>query len=434
VNLSNPVGASILDGQGVGTIQNDDAAGPSFSIGDRTLAEGDAGATAFSFDVTRTDTVGPASVVASTADGTATVAGGDYVAVVSQTVSFADGIATVALVVQVNGDLVLEPNETFFVDLAMPSGSYAIADGQGLGTITNDDPQPAISIGDVTDTEGNAGTKTFSFPVTLSNPSTQTVTVSASTADGTATVGGGDYVAAGPTILTFPPLSTLQTFDVTVNGDAAIEGDETFVVDLASPSNATILDGQGTGTIAEDDAANKSFSGPTATGTGVASGSFVGGGVGCGFVTADLIDAPPGVAPVPPTEPPGGWVFPHGLVAFEIDGCTPGAALDFTITFPQPLPPGSVVWKYGPTPSDPTDQWYQLPAVIAGSVVTYSIVDGGLGDGDLAANGMVVDPSGPAFGVSAASIPVMDWRGLGALLLLLAAAGAWVTRGGIGRG
>jgi hypothetical protein len=431
VNLSGASNATVLDGQGVGTIQNDDAAGPSFSISDVTALEGNAGDTAFSFDVTRTDTVGPASVTASTADGTAT-AGSDYTAAAGLVV-FGDGEGTVQVVVQVTGETVFETDETFFVNLSAPSAGYALADDQGVGTITNDDTQPVVSIGDVTDTEGNAGGKTFSFPVTLSNASTQTVTVSAATADGSATVGGGDYVGLGPVTVTFPPLSTVQSFDVTVNGDTTIEGDESFLVNLSAPGNATLGDAQGVGTVLNDDSADKSFNGPTATGTGIASGTFSGGGAACGFVTADLLAAPPGSAPVPPTAPPGGWVFPHGLVAFEIDGCTPASTLDFTLTFPQPLPPGAVFWKYGPTPSNPTPDWYQLPAVIAGNVVTFSITDGGLGDSDLTANGAVVDPGGPAYLSSAVAIPTIDWRGLAALLLLLGAVGVVVLRGGAGR-
>src|SRR5580765_6128177 len=64
-------------------------------------------------------------------------------------------------------------------------------------------PKPALSIGDVTVTEGNAGTTTMSFPVTLSKAGTQTVSVSWSTADGTATA-PTDY-AAGNGSLTFAP-------------------------------------------------------------------------------------------------------------------------------------------------------------------------------------------------------------------------------------
>ncbi len=79
----------------------------------------------------------PVSVVATTANGTAT-AGSDYTGG-SLTLNFAAGqtIATAGL--PVRGDTTVEPNETFFVNLANPTGSAVIADGQGLGTITNDD-------------------------------------------------------------------------------------------------------------------------------------------------------------------------------------------------------------------------------------------------------------------------------------------------------
>jgi Calx-beta domain len=77
--------------------------------------------------------------------------------------------------------------------------------------------------------------------------------VSYATANGTA-IAGSDYVAASGT-LTFAPGTTSQTVVVTVNGDTVPEGNETFLVNLGSPSNATIARGQGTGTILNDDAA-----------------------------------------------------------------------------------------------------------------------------------------------------------------------------------
>jgi hypothetical protein len=112
---------------------------------------------------------------------------------------------------------------------------------------------PSLSISDATVTEGNAGTVTAVFTVTLSAVSVQTVTVSYATASGSATA-GTDYVAASGT-LTFAPGTTSQTVTVTVNGDTVPEANETFLVNLSSPTNATIADGQGQGTIVNDDAA-----------------------------------------------------------------------------------------------------------------------------------------------------------------------------------
>ncbi len=112
--------------------------------------------------------------------------------------------------------------------------------------------RPALSIADRQATEGNRGTKTFSFTVTLSKASTETVSVSYSTADGTATVANGDYVASSGG-LTFLPGETSSTINVSVKGDRRKEPNETFYVDLSNPTNATLDDSQGIGTITNDD-------------------------------------------------------------------------------------------------------------------------------------------------------------------------------------
>ncbi len=120
-----------------------------------------------------------------------------------------------------NGDVKDEPNETLLVNLTVPANA-TILDGQGTGTITNDDGAPTLSIDDVAVAEGNAGTTTLGFTVTLSAVSGQTVTVGYATADGTATTADGDYLAASGT-LTFAPGVTTQPVSVTVNGDVKAE-------------------------------------------------------------------------------------------------------------------------------------------------------------------------------------------------------------------
>ena len=50
---------------------------------------------------------------------------------------------------------------------------------------------------------------------------------------------------------------------------------------------------------------------------------------------------------------PGGVTCPHGLFDFTTTGCTPGATLSFTITYPAALPAGTQYWKYGPVPGAP---------------------------------------------------------------------------------
>ncbi len=109
-----------------------------------------------------------------------------------------------------------------------------------------------MTINNVAKAEGNSGTTPFAFTVTLSRASTSTVTVNYATANGTATVAGGDYLAKVGT-LTFIPGQTSQTVTVDVIGDTNQEANETFFVNLSSPVGATLLDGQGLGTILNDD-------------------------------------------------------------------------------------------------------------------------------------------------------------------------------------
>ncbi|AZR28771.1 autotransporter domain-containing protein [Xanthomonas vasicola pv. arecae] len=233
-----------------GTILNDDL--PVLSINDVSVNEGDAGTTnaTFSVSLSAPADAGGVSFDIATADGTAT-AGADYVAssLTGQTIPAGSSSAT--FTVLVNGDTLAEPNETFFVNVSNVTGA-TVSDGQGLGTIINDDAQPALSIDDVSVNEGNSGTTTATFTVSLSAASGQTVTVNYGTADGTATA-SSDYVARSGT-LSFAPGVTTQNVAITVNGDTAVEPNETFSVGLSGVSNATIARATGTGTILNDDA------------------------------------------------------------------------------------------------------------------------------------------------------------------------------------
>ena len=184
VDLSNPSGASIADGTGIGTIADDDAA-PTVSINNVSTPEGDAGATTATFTVSLSAPSGKAiSVDYATADGTAT-APGDY-AGVSGTLSFAPGQTTKTVDVAVQGDLLNEFDETFAVKLSNLSN---VAPGilSGTGTILDDDPMPTVSVGDVSVPEGDAGTANATFTVSLSAPSGKPINVDYASADGSAT-------------------------------------------------------------------------------------------------------------------------------------------------------------------------------------------------------------------------------------------------------
>jgi probable HAF family extracellular repeat protein len=221
---------------------------PTVSIGDVTVTEGNTGTTNAVFTVTLS---APASntvtVNFTTVNGTAT-AGADYAAR-SGTLTIPAGQLSATVTVPVIGDTTAEPNETFQVNLSQAVGAV-IGDGQGVGTIVDNDPR-FLRIGDVTMQEGRSGTRVFVFTVTLSAPSNVPVTVNYATANGTAKA-GEDYNAQSGT-LTFAPGQTTKTISIVVRGDAKREGNETFFVNLSNVVGAQLQDGQGLGTILNDD-------------------------------------------------------------------------------------------------------------------------------------------------------------------------------------
>lgn len=219
---------------------------PKISIGDVSQAEG----TVFSFNVTLDRQVlQTVTVDFDTANGSALVLDGDYLAASGQ-VTFLPGQTTQPVTVTVVGDTKFELDEDFFVDLTNPQNAD-LADAQGQGTILNDDPQPSLSVDDVAIPEGNSGTTAAAFNVTLSNPSSQTVTVTYQT-PGVTAMPPGDYILA-TALLTFNAGVVSQPVSVIVNGDPTAEPDETFNLLLSGPTNATIADAVGLGTILNDD-------------------------------------------------------------------------------------------------------------------------------------------------------------------------------------
>jgi uncharacterized repeat protein (TIGR01451 family) len=125
------------------------------------------------------------------------------------------------------------------------------ADNTATATTTATAALPVLSIGDVAVAEGNTGTSDAGFVVFLSGASADPVTVAYATASGTAT-SGIDFLPASGT-LTLAPGTTSAPLSVAVVGDPLDEPDESFRVDLTSPTGATLGDAQGTGLILDDD-------------------------------------------------------------------------------------------------------------------------------------------------------------------------------------
>ena len=252
LNLSSPSGATLADGAAVGTILTDDVIVPRITIADATVKEGDSGTRNLAFTVSLSEaTSGPVTVTYATANGTAK-AGEDYIAQTG-TLTFAAGETSKVVNVKVTGDTAIEGNETLKINLTAPTGGK-IADGGAIGTIVNDDAR--ISVADATVTEGNNGTSSLAFTVTLSAAASGPVTVDYATSNGSAKA-GQDYTAQTGT-LTFAAGETSKVINVQVTGDTAIEANETLKLTLSAPTGATITDGGAIGTIVNDDSATPS--------------------------------------------------------------------------------------------------------------------------------------------------------------------------------
>ncbi|MCI0456033.1 MAG: FG-GAP-like repeat-containing protein [Gemmataceae bacterium] len=112
-------------------------------------------------------------------------------------------------------------------------------------------PPPSVSVSDATVTEGNTGTVNATFTLTLSHASDVNVTVHYDLADITAAA-GSDYAAASGDV-TIPAGQISQTFTIAVKGDRLAEPTEAFAVNRSAPTNATIGDGRGIGTILDNE-------------------------------------------------------------------------------------------------------------------------------------------------------------------------------------
>ena len=248
VNLSAPSNATVARTQATGTITDDDAP-PSLSIADAAVVEGNAGVSNAVFAVTLSQASGQ-TITVSYATGNGTAAAGSDFTTASGTLTFAPGVTSQNVQVAVTGDTLNEANETFSVTLSGASNA-TVARATAVGTISNDDAVPAISVADVVVQEGNSGTTPAVFVISLAAASGQPVSVAYATAPGTATA-GADYQSVAGTA-TIAAGTTSTTVTVPVVGDTALEPDETFLLNLSLPVNATIARGQASAAIVNDE-------------------------------------------------------------------------------------------------------------------------------------------------------------------------------------
>lgn len=250
VSLVNPVNCTL--GSATSTtvaIVDDDSYTATLLPGTSDVSEGE---TAYFSIQLSAPATRPERFVANAIGGTAT-SGKDFATFANRTVTIPIGATSAIFGIPVRTDGVADAGETFQVSVrplspGMPRPANAVV------TITESGlpNPPTVSVSGVTVTEGDAGTRTATFQVSLSWPTSRNVTVAYATADGTATVADADYVAAAGTVL-FTAGQQTRTVSVTINGDRWLEADELLTLALSNPVNATLGTSTATCTITNDE-------------------------------------------------------------------------------------------------------------------------------------------------------------------------------------
>lgn len=143
-------------------------------------------------------------------------------------------------------------------------GAYADpeqADWAGSVYIFNETDRPLITVGDVTITEGDTGSKYATIVVTRTGTSPGDLSIPAlvnfTTRDAEAMTATGDYAAASETLVFDGDpnaVSQTRTFTVQIFGDTFVEKNETFLIELSDIiGDARVLEKTSTVTIREDD-------------------------------------------------------------------------------------------------------------------------------------------------------------------------------------
>jgi alpha-tubulin suppressor-like RCC1 family protein len=175
----------------------------------------------------------------------------DDVDLASGTVTIPAGSTTAHAAVTVHDDTLDEDAETFSIVLSDASNGIQLPHPRAIGTITDNDDAPSVSVEPVTVAEGNTPVTDAPVRVKLSHASGKPVSFKLATSDGTATA-PSDYSAASVR-LTIPPGATETIFHLVVHGDAVAEPDEGFTVSLADPENAVLGQSSAIATITDDE-------------------------------------------------------------------------------------------------------------------------------------------------------------------------------------
>jgi hypothetical protein len=235
-------------------------------------------------------------------------------------------------------------------------------DKQAAGTILDNDsgqppppppppPLPTLTVSDLSIGEGTGANRPANVQLWLSAPSTQTVQVVCSAANGTA-VAGVDFTPPSPCAATFAPGTTSTTVTATIVGDNLTEADETFTINVVSANGATIGDGQGVVTIVDDDLPNVSVGQINATE---------------GDTGTSVVNVPITVTPIPSKPVTMSCIVQSGTAQTPSDYIPPA---NCSVTIPAGQAQGSVPVQIV---GDWVDEWNETFTVTIFNVVNANI-------------------------------------------------------------
>lgn len=254
LRLRNATNANIGDNSGTGTILDNDSTtqpvAPKLTVKDVTVDEGARIANVtVSLDRKATSTV---TFSAATYGGTASSATGDYTGFTSKLGQILSGAQTATIAVAIADDKYVEGRETFEVGVNDVKSADVVR-ARGTVTISDNDappaPPPKISISDASAAEG----ETARFTLSLDRAAASDVTVLLTTYKGTANRNGADYNGFIDRKATIKAGQTSATVLVTTIDDKVKESNETFTVEIASATGATISRRRANGTIIDND-------------------------------------------------------------------------------------------------------------------------------------------------------------------------------------
>jgi len=262
------LGASVPGSGGAYTVPTGAGSGATLSLSNISITEGNSGTTTGVVTVTlsQAQTV-PVSFTVNTANGTAQEPG-DYNKITNLNITIPAGQTIAGIPVNVNGDTLVEGNETFTVTASNVSpNTITLAQPTGTVTIVDDEP-PSIffSAATVAANENNSGLTSVNLTVTLSQAQSNNVTFVVNTSDGTATLANNDYAPINNQTFNISAGQTSVTIPVFIVGDTVNEPNESFNVTISSPSSGISLGSPATAvvTINNDDSVPIiEFSSPT---------------------------------------------------------------------------------------------------------------------------------------------------------------------------